>query len=103
MPWSYLHYSYSIRRMPRVSAKSAQNDTINYLLHLGQGIRARRKILGHSQEALAGLAGIERAHMGKIERGERNVTILNVLRIAQALECQPSDLLLDAEQLQPDD
>ena len=35
-----------------------------------------------SQEALADAAGMDRSHMGKIERGERNVTLLNVAKIA---------------------
>lgn len=38
-----------------------------------------------SQEALADAAGIDRSHMGKIERGERNVSVLNVARVADAL------------------
>lgn len=59
-------------------------------------MRARRLALELSQEALADLAGVDRSHMGKIERGERNVTFLNILRIAQALTCKPSDLLVDA-------
>jgi transcriptional regulator with XRE-family HTH domain len=42
-------------------------------------------VFGISQEALAHQAGIDRSHMGKIERGERNVTALNLLRIAAAL------------------
>ena len=41
-------------------------------------------------------AGVDRSHMGKIERGERNVTILNVGRIAWALDTTPSKLLYDA-------
>jgi transcriptional regulator with XRE-family HTH domain len=49
-----------------------------------------------SQEALADAAGIDRSHMGKIERGERNVSIMNVLKIAAALDCRPSELLVDA-------
>ncbi len=55
-----------------------------------------RKQNSLSQEALADLAEIDRSHMGKIERGERNVTFLNILRIAKAMQCQPSDLLIDA-------
>ena len=46
-----------------------------------------------SQETLADAAGIDRSHMGKIERGERNVTLLNVARIAKAMGCKPSELL----------
>jgi transcriptional regulator with XRE-family HTH domain len=49
-----------------------------------------------SQEALADLAEIDRSHMGKIERGERNVTFLNILKIAQAVQCRPSELLANA-------
>ncbi|MGK3151737.1 helix-turn-helix transcriptional regulator, partial [Staphylococcus shinii] len=56
----------------------------------------RRKAALLSQEALADRTEIDRSHMGKIERGERNVTLLNVLRIAQALDCKPSELLAEA-------
>lgn len=46
-----------------------------------------------SQEALADHAGIDRSHMGKIERGERNVTLLNLVRIAEALDFKLSEML----------
>ena len=59
-------------------------------------MRARRLELGLSQEALADFAQIDRSHMGKIERGERNVTFLNILRIAKAIQRKPSELLGDA-------
>lgn len=39
---------------------------------------------------------VDRSHMGKIERGERNVTYRNLARIAAALGCKPSDLLIQA-------
>ncbi|PTV51910.1 helix-turn-helix domain-containing protein [Pseudomonas putida] len=79
--------------MARISAES---DKHGDLVKLGMSIRARRKALGLSQEALADAAEVDRAHMGKIERGERNVTFLNILRIAGAIGCKPSDLLQDA-------
>lgn len=79
--------------MPRVSAKQ---DKDKQLVLLGGSIRARRKALNLSQEALADYAGIDRSHMGKIERGERNVTLLNIVRIAEAMNCKPSDILIDA-------
>jgi transcriptional regulator with XRE-family HTH domain len=75
---------------------SGQDDRSGALTRLGAAIRVRRKTLGLSQEALADAAGIDRSHMGKIERGERNVTLLNVARIAAALERKPSDLLAAA-------
>lgn len=75
---------------------SGQSDTDELLPALGRAIRGARKACGLSQEALADAAGIDRSHMGKIERGERNVTILNVARIAAALNAQPSQLLREA-------
>jgi transcriptional regulator with XRE-family HTH domain len=66
------------------------------LARLGLAVRKRRLLLELSQEALADLAGIDRSHMGKIERGERNVTFLNVQKIAKALQCKASELLAGA-------
>ncbi|MES2326575.1 MAG: helix-turn-helix transcriptional regulator [Pseudomonadota bacterium] len=79
--------------MARISGKS---DAGRLLEPLGVVIRASRKERGLSQEALADAAGIDRSHMGKIERGERNVTLLNLCRIADALETKASALLLEA-------
>ncbi|CAG4886851.1 helix-turn-helix domain-containing protein [Paraburkholderia saeva] len=79
--------------MERVSGKIDQEQ---YLVRLGEAVRTRRKALELSQEALADHAGIDRSHMGKIERGERNITFLNILRIAKAIQCKPSELLADA-------
>jgi len=76
---------------------AGHQDTAGQLKALGEAVRARRKVLGMSQEALADLAGIDRSHMGKIERGERNVTLLNIARIATAMETRPSALLLAAD------
>lgn len=75
---------------------SAGIDKDQNLLRLGTAVRARRVKLGISQEALSDYAEIDRSHMGKIERGERNVTFLNMIRIAKAMDCSLSDLLIDA-------
>lgn len=77
----------------RVSGTAAQHDI---LTQLGQAIRARRQQMGMSQEMLAHRSGVDRSHMGKIERGERNVTILNIEKVAAVLERLPSQLLHDA-------
>lgn len=79
--------------MARVSGKT---DKDHQLRLLGQAIRARREALNISQEALADAAQMDRAHMGKIERGERNVTLLNLLKIASALKCRASEIMAAA-------
>ena len=79
--------------MSEVVRISGQRDGEGLLIKLGEAVRAARTARGLSQEALADAAGVDRSHMGKIERGERNVTILNVARVASALDALPSDLL----------
>ena len=79
--------------MSGVARISGQQDGDGLLINLGEAVRALRKARGLSQEALADAAGIDRSHMGKIERGERNVTIMNIARIAIALNAKPSDIL----------
>ena len=75
---------------------SGQGDDEGLLKALGASIRTRRKAMGLSQEALADAAGIDRSHMGKIERGERNVTLLNIARVAAALNDKPSEIMREA-------
>jgi transcriptional regulator with XRE-family HTH domain len=79
-----------------VARVSGQQDTKAQLLALGEAVRRLRKAANLSQEALADASGVDRSHMGKIERGERNVTFLNIARIASALHASPSDLLREA-------
>lgn len=80
-----------------MSSKPRTDDEARRLKALGQAIRDVRKARSVSQEALAYNAGIDRSHMGKIERGERNVTALNLLRVAKALGVQPSEIFSKAE------
>lgn len=83
--------------MPRVSGKLDSEGVRNArLVRLGQAIKARREQVDLTQEKLAHDAHIERAHMSKIETGRRNVTILNLLRIADALGCDASEILASA-------
>lgn len=60
---------------------------------LGQNIRERRIVAGLSQDALAHACEIDRSYMGRIERGEVNITIEKLYRIASQLKCQPHTLL----------
>ncbi|QHJ01495.1 helix-turn-helix domain-containing protein [Xylophilus rhododendri] len=55
------------------------------LVAFGVAVRRYRKEKGLSQEAFADQCGIDRSYMGGIERGERNVALLNIARIAQTL------------------
>jgi transcriptional regulator with XRE-family HTH domain len=63
----------------------------------GAAVRAARTEQGVAQETLAHLAGIERSHMGKIERGEHMPTLVLVLKIARALGCSSAELMAATE------
>ena len=70
----------------------------------GAAVRALRTERGIAQETLAHLAGVERSHMGKVERGEHLPTLAVVFKIAGALECSTTVLMAKAErQLQGTD
>ncbi len=60
---------------------------------LGRGLRAHRKARGLSQEEFADVAGVHRTFIGGLERGERNVTLQTVERLADRLHVDPMDLL----------
>lgn len=66
------------------------------LKDLGEAIRERRLQLGLSQEKLAEVADVHRNYIGKVERGEQNLTVMNLFRIADALHCNARDILDDA-------
>ncbi|WP_374961095.1 helix-turn-helix domain-containing protein [Spongiibacter tropicus] len=57
---------------------------------LGETIRQERKNRGISQEELANKAQLDRSYMGRIERGEKNITVLKLLQICDALKISPS-------------
>lgn len=62
------------------------------LVAMGQKIRELREKKGFSQEGFAGEAGLDRAYYGAVERGERNVAALNLVRIAQSLGVEVGEL-----------
>ena len=63
----------------------------------GSAVRALRTERGIAQEMLANLAGIERSHLGKIERGEHMPTLAIIFKIAEALECSTAVLMTQTE------
>ncbi|MCD6006725.1 helix-turn-helix domain-containing protein [Halomonas sp. IOP_6] len=60
---------------------------------LGKNIREKRKKNGFSQDAFALAAGIDRSYIGRIERGEVNITVEKLYEIAAVLQCEPASLL----------
>ena len=59
----------------------------------GTNVRIRRERLGISQEELSALSNLHRTYIGSVERGERNLSLINILKIAKALKCDPAELL----------
>ncbi len=63
----------------------------------GAQIRAARRRHGMSQDDLAERSGLHRTYIGGIERGERNPSLTNIVRLAGALEVPVADLVRDVE------
>ncbi len=67
------------------------------LILVGIKIRNIREKAGYSQEELADLACLHRTYIGGVERGERNIGVENLIRIARALKIHASELLHDID------
>lgn len=67
----------------------------------GLAVRRERERRGVSQEVLAELAGLHRTYIGSVERGERNLSLRNIVAIANALGISSSVLLSRAETFIP--
>jgi transcriptional regulator with XRE-family HTH domain len=76
------------RRSPLLVVSMQLNRKLQFGLH----IRQIRKQMGYSQEKLADICGMDRTYIGGIERGERNVSLENILKIADAFEVSPERL-----------
>jgi ribosome-binding protein aMBF1 (putative translation factor) len=89
------HYSKTVNQMPKINmAKSSPTfagDPV--LVALGAAVRSTRAEMGLSQEALAVDADMDRSYVGGIGRGEHNVTVMNLVKIAEALQVKPSELM----------
>lgn len=68
-------------------------DKQQQLSMFGEALRKLRVEAGLSQEQLAEQAQIDRSYLGAIERGEHNVALLNIIKIANALNLAPDELL----------
>ena len=74
-------------------AKKRKSKRHDCLIEVGRKIRQARISCGMSQESLALAAGLDRSYVGGVERGERNIAMLNLKKIADALKVPVSDLL----------
>ncbi|MFZ3565284.1 helix-turn-helix domain-containing protein [Tenacibaculum finnmarkense] len=72
--------------------KLAMDSNSEILLKFGNRVRELRKLKNLSQEELAFRADVHRTYIGMIERAEKNITLLNIEKIANALEVSINDL-----------
>lgn len=66
------------------------NDLIQQFSEKVRVLRLEKNI---SQDALSKLTDIDRSYIGRIDRGEVNITLDKLFKISKALECQPSELM----------
>lgn len=64
----------------------------------GRTLQEARKDKGWSQEKLAEMADLDRTYISSVERGHRNISIINIYKLAQALDVIPSSLLQNTEE-----
>ena len=79
--------------MPNLS----RNRQDPVLVSLGEAIRRVRLSMGISQEKLALLAEVDRSYVGRVERGDNNVAVLTLARLAQALDTSIAQLMQEAD------
>ena len=106
LTWFYLPSAATLlsmqkRAIQRGRPTGATTFEVAPALAFGAVVRALRTEDGIAQETLAHLAGVERSHMGKIERGEHMPNLSAVLKLARALGMSGAELLAEAEALLP--
>ncbi len=68
-------------------------DEAKILSLFGEHVRRIRTAKGYSQEQLAGFADLDRTYISGIERGQRNVSLMNLVKLAKALDVPAQQLL----------
>ncbi|MCX6027092.1 MAG: helix-turn-helix transcriptional regulator [Chloroflexi bacterium] len=66
-------------------------------MRLGRAVRRLRKVAGYSQESFADQCGVHRTYMGAVERGQTNISLDNIERIARGLHLTAAQLLAEAD------
>jgi len=72
-------------------------DDVSVAKSFGLRVRELRKSRGLSQEAFADIAGLDRSYIGGVERGARNISLVNIKRISIALEISMEELFRELE------
>ncbi len=75
-----------------MSIANEASDSESIPLAFGQEVRRRREHLGLSQEGFAEIVGLHRTYVSSVERGQRNVGLENIVRLAKALGVHPGEL-----------
>ena len=69
-------------------------DEVTLLVKFGDRVRNARLALGLSQEKFAFECGLDRTYISSVERGKRNVSLINIYKIASALGTSPAELFV---------
>ncbi len=93
VPWLLAHHNVMMQAMPNLS----RNRQAPVLLALGGAIKRLRLEKNISQERLALLAEVDRSYVGRVERGDNNVAILTLARLAGALDVSIAKLMKEAD------
>jgi transcriptional regulator with XRE-family HTH domain len=79
--------------MPRQRGTERSAKDRKYLLQIGDNIRAARKKRKYPQEEFADIAGFSRSYYTEIETGKRNISVLNLIKIMEALNANPNEII----------
>jgi transcriptional regulator with XRE-family HTH domain len=71
----------------------ARDTSADLLTRFGGRVRRLREKAGYSQESLAEASDLHRTYIGSLERGERNVALRNIVRLAEALDVDAGELV----------
>lgn len=82
--------------------KDTNREQERWLSAVGQAVRHYRKELDVSQEELGYRAGLHRTYVSDLERGQRNATVWTLVRLAETLGVEPSEILRRAEAILED-
>lgn len=82
-PWTYQQQNWLI---------ACTVTPIDVRVRFGRNVRGRRQKLGVSQEEFADICGLDRTYMGGIERGERNLSLINIEKIALGFQITLAEL-----------